>query len=695
MSYTVNETNQVVDQDANTTDVDLSGLTGLVDSSGNPIVTTSGGDQDGDAGTQIVYTLAHPFVFRIKGTLTITPDSEQLFIENADQRDNQQDFKIDSGGFLTVAGETVASFGTYYSPATWLRINRQSNDSFRPQRACFYINANGGMDWRGGVAEGAAVFAIDGNNSNDEPIINISNAIWNGLSGNMFVIAWNRKNYTTSDFTCIGNRLVDARSRVNTFGYKAVNSLVEGSHSQVYENYSGVTEYATWTRNAHNRTFLNSAFGMNLPVNIFTSNRLQVGGVIHIQKSADLKIVDTQRSPLSDVKVVVKTYDNGDRINYPALPTASSDEISRFTDQVAVSDITHTTDSSGEFSFTKLLKEHTARDNLTSFLSNPEDITGNFSVGDQISVNEDDPSRVDGEFLYHDTTTNEMFFRRTRNLVLWSNFDRMTNLTQTGEAIWAGASFINQHVTNVEARFTKDGDDNNPVGDVLTYAYGKQITTTELNYGGMDVLEATVFMLDNPFTSETDENVVASYTMLENTSKLFDFIALRLYTFYTGQLDLIANFVDGYLDFGSRPLVLDGTQTEALTSSGGIFTLGVGTSERFVGNLKASSITLINGATTSGLINEDGFITYPLKRLAITGVVPNSEVRVYESGTFTEIFGIEDTTGEDVVGFVSVDSVDIVIHNVSQEYIRINSVDTTAELTLPIQQRFDRGYRNE
>ena len=176
---------------------------------------------------------------------------------------------------------------------------------------------------------------------------------------------------------------------------------------------------------------------------------------------------------------------------------------------------------------------------------------------------------------------------------------------------------------------------------------------------------------------------------------MFDFVALRLYTFYTGQLDLIANFVDGYLDFGSRPLVLDGTQTEALTSSGGIFTLGVGTSERFVGNLKASSITLINGATTSGLINEDGFITYPLKRLAITGVVPNSEVRVYESGTFTEIFGIEDTTGEDVVGFVSVDSVDIVIHNVSQEYIRIPSVDTTAELTLPIQQRFDRGYRNE
>ena len=80
MSYTVNETNQVVDQDANTTDVDLSGLTGLVDSSGNPIVTTSGGDQDGDAGTQIVYTLAHPFVFKIRGAQTITPDADSCLL---------------------------------------------------------------------------------------------------------------------------------------------------------------------------------------------------------------------------------------------------------------------------------------------------------------------------------------------------------------------------------------------------------------------------------------------------------------------------------------------------------------------------------------------------------------------------------------------------------------------------------------
>ena len=644
MSYTVDSSNNVVKQDANTTDVDLSGLTGLVDSSGNSVVTVAGGDQSGLAGTQKLYTLLHPYVFDIRGTQTITPDAEQLFIENTDQRDNYQDFKINSTGSLFVAGEIVASYGTYYSPATWLRISRQSNDTFRPTKSCFYVDATGSLDWRGGVAEGAAVFTIAGNGNWFAPAVRFIHATWFGLSGNMFQIAWDRKTYIPTSLTVIGNRYVDARSNQNTFGFKSINSLVEGSNGQTYENYSGITEYATWTRNGAVRTFLNSDFGMNLPVHIFTGNRAQVGGQISIQKSVDLNVVDIQRSPLSDVKVVVKTYDDGGRINYPALITASSDEINRFTNQVAVSDITHTTDSSGEFSFINLLKEHTARYNLTSFVTNPDESSGNFSAGDQINVTSSNPTRVDGEFLYHDTTTNEVFFRRTRNVALWSNFDRMANLSQTGEAVWFGSGFINQNLTNAVTRFTKGADDDSPLGDVLTYAYGKQITTTELNYGGLDVLNETVFMLDNPFTSETDASVVAGYTTLENVNKLFDFTALRLYNFYTGQLALIANFVDGYLDFGSKSLVLDGTATAALTSSGGTYTIGVGTLERFVGNLKAANITLINGATTSGLLNSGGVVTYPDRLIRLNNLVVGSRVYVYDLTNNVVLFNTVATT---------------------------------------------------
>ena len=39
-------------------------------------------------------------------------------------------------------------------------------------------------------------------------------------------------------------------------------------------------------------------------------------------------------------------------------------------------------------------------------------------------------------------------------------------------------------------------------------------------------------------------------------------------------------------------------------------------------------------------------------------------------------------------------SVDIVLHAVGYEYQKIEGADTSANLTLPISQRFDRNYRN-
>ena len=77
---------------------------------------------------------------------------------------------------------------------------------------------------------------------------------------------------------------------------------------------------------------------------------------------------------------------------------------------------------------------------------------------------------------------------------------------------------------------------------------------------------------------------------------------------------LVCNFISGFLDFGSNSVVLDGTQTTALSVSGTTYTLGVG-SNRFVGDLKALSVTLINGATTSGLINSNGVLAYPDRHL--------------------------------------------------------------------------------
>lgn len=683
MGYTVDDFNQVITQNANTTETDLSGLSGLVDGLGIPVVTTAGGGHSGNAGTQKVYTLVHPYKFEIKGNLTITPDIEQLVIENTTQVDDQQDFKISSGGFVTVAGEFTEDFGTFYSPSTWLRINRSSTDSFAAHSACFFIDALGGLDWRGGVAEGAAVFAIEGDNDDDAPSINISNAIWNGLSGDMFTIQWNRKTYYSDAFTIMGNRLVDGRAGVYTFGYVAVNSLIEGSHSQVFENYSGTVEYATWTRSMSDRKFLNTSFGMTLPVTVFTPNKTQQGGLIQVEKSAILDFVDVERNPLEAVKVVVKTYDNGDRINYPALPTASALEAARFTDQTAVSDLAFTTDLSGQVYFTKLLKDYTCRENLTSFDVSLGDITGSFSAGDQISLLESNPDRVDGEFVYHDTTENKMYFRRTRNLRLfYSTFVRMINLTQSGEAIW-GRSHLDQNTTNAIARYTKGNDDDNPVGDVMSYLYGKQITSTEVNYSGMNSLESTVFILDDPSITETDSSVVGSYSVLENTNKIYDALALQLYNFYTGQTQFISNFVDGYLDFGTKSVVLDGTQASPLIENGDTYTIGVGTSGRFSGNIKASSVTLVNGATTSGLINSGGVIFYPDRQITLTNVVIGSRIYVVDLTNNVELFNTV-TNVSNPSAFVPSDGTDvqllIKVRNASSE-IKYKQFKT--EATLP------------
>ena len=72
---------------------------------------------------------------------------------------------------------------------------------------------------------------------------------------------------------------------------------------------------------------------------------------------------------------------------------------------------------------------------------------------------------------------------------------------------------------------------------------------------------------------------------------------------------------------------------------------------------------------------------------------PNSEVRVFDAGTTTEVAGVENS-GTTFSANIAVSSVDIVVHNLSYEYLKIEGADTSANLTLPIQQRFDRNYNN-
>ena len=104
------------------------------------------------------------------------------------------------------------------------------------------------------------------------------------------------------------------------------------------------------------------------------------------------------------------------------------------------------------------------------------------------------------------------------------------------------------------------------------------------------------------------------------------------------------------------------------------------------------TITLSNSGLIVGTAT-DSVGTTAVTTLNLTGLQANSEVRVFEAGTTTEVAGVENS-GTTFTANISASSVDIVIHNIAYEYQKIEGADTSANLTLPIQQRFDRSYQN-
>jgi hypothetical protein len=104
------------------------------------------------------------------------------------------------------------------------------------------------------------------------------------------------------------------------------------------------------------------------------------------------------------------------------------------------------------------------------------------------------------------------------------------------------------------------------------------------------------------------------------------------------------------------------------------------------------TITLSNGGLIVGTAT-DSVGTTSVSTLTLTGLQSNSEVRVFNAGTTTELAGVENS-GTTFAANISASSVDIVVHSLGYEYQKIEGADTSSNLTLPIQQRVDRNYRN-
>lgn len=128
-----------------------------------------------------------------------------------------------------------------------------------------------------------------------------------------------------------------------------------------------------------------------------------------------------------------------------------------------------------------------------------------------------------------------------------------------------------------------------------------------------------------------------------------------------------------FTGFGS-----DGSNTAAIINdTGGVVVLNV---------FEGLAPTVKNGVGAATTVNV-------LTTLTLTGLQPDSEVRVFDAGTTTELAGVENS-GTTFTANISASSVDIVVHSLGYEYQKIEGADTSSNLTLPIQQRVDRNYRN-
>ena len=114
--------------------------------------------------------------------------------------------------------------------------------------------------------------------------------------------------------------------------------------------------------------------------------------------------------------------------------------------------------------------------------------------------------------------------------------------------------------------------------------------------------------------------------------------------------------------------------------------VGTGTLNYTNTNGSNASIGSTPNGGTLNILNEITLTVEPL--------IADSEVRIYEAGTTTEVDGIE-SSGTSFATQIATNSVDIVIHKEEYEYERFTSVDTsTSDTTIRVTQIFDRNYKN-
>lgn len=174
--------------------------------------------------------------------------------------------------------------------------------------------------------------------------------------------------------------------------------------------------------------------------------------------------------------------------------------------------------------------------------------------------------------------------------------------------------------------------------------------------------------------SDTPANMQAALDALSGNNYADEQLAIRINK-PTGGGDLSLDFDN--ITFGDRTSI----QVQWMGGNGDTLTIT---------NLNGSNVIASKVSTAYG---GSATVVNPAA-LTLTGLENDTEIRVYEAGTTNEIAGQESVTTGTFTTSVQISAVDISIASLGWQNIKLKNIDTSSDVSLPIQQRIDRQYEN-
>jgi hypothetical protein len=263
--------------------------------------------------------------------------------------------------------------------------------------------------------------------------------------------------------------------------------------------------------------------------------------------------------------------------------------------------------------------------------------------------------------------------------------------TATSQVLLVAHTLPTTNTDDLNVSYYSKNGDTTDLYTVDYYKYGYLKSQLDVSMKGTGEKTQDFVGLPDLSISEPNKSTVDAYTEIDTSNKFYDRAAAYLEDNFGSYTVFLVSRSGNQIDAGAYNVTIDATASSAFDLTGNLITIKAST---FTGDMVTTGvITLANGALFVGS-RTDANGTVTVTTLNLTGIKINTEVRIFEAGTTTEIGGVENS-GTSFTINISESSVDIVLMSLGYNYQRIDSVDTGTNLTLPIQQIIDRTYRNK